>query len=125
PKVTPSTPEKGTRAVEEQGTDVIDTDGDFGARCADGNKECAYVTWGTGITKGAIQKAYAWRELDRKPPISCHLYPIRTTRYPGFDVLHYDRWHICRDACSFGAELQVPVYKFLKDPLIREYGAEW
>jgi hypothetical protein len=39
--------------------------------------------------------------------------------------LHYDRWHICHDACTFGKELGIPVYKFLKDPLIREYGEAW
>jgi hypothetical protein len=39
--------------------------------------------------------------------------------------LHYDRWYICKDACSFGQELKIPVYKFLKDPLIREYGEKW
>jgi hypothetical protein len=39
--------------------------------------------------------------------------------------LNYDRWHICHDACSFGRELKVPVYQFLKGPLIRKYGADW
>ncbi|MBP3943175.1 DUF3109 family protein [Sphingobacteriaceae bacterium WQ 2009] len=125
PKVKPYMTEKGILAVEEQGTHVIDGDGDLTTPCVDGNKECAYVTWENGITKCAIEKAYELGEIAWKKPISCHLYPIRTTAYPEFDVLNYDRWHICKDACSFGKELQVPVYKFLKDPLIREYGAPW
>lgn len=125
PKVKHLMTEKGIEAVENYGTSVIDADGDLTTTCVDGNKECAYVTWENGITKCAIEKAYELGEVDWKKPISCHLYPIRATHYPEFDVLHYDRWHICHDACTFGKELKVPVYKFLKDPLIREYGAEW
>jgi len=125
PKVKPYLTEKGIRAIEEQGTHVVDMDGDLTTTCVDGNKECAYVTWDGGITKCAIEKAYEAGEVDWKKPISCHLYPIRTTRYPEFDVLHYDRWHICRDACTHGRELGLPVYKFLRDPLVRKYGEEW
>ncbi|MOA09525.1 hypothetical protein D3C78_1293620 [compost metagenome] len=63
--------------------------------------------------------------IDFKKPISCHLYPIRITKYPEFEVLNYDRWHICAAACEFGKALKVPVYQFLKDPLIRKYGEQW
>ena len=125
PKVKPFLTDKGIQAIEQQGTHTVDADGDLTTTCVDGNKECAYVTWENGITKCGIEKAYEHGEVDWKKPISCHLYPIRVTHYPGFDVLHYDRWHICRDACTFGEELKVPVYKFLKDPLIREYGEDW
>ncbi|NGM62572.1 DUF3109 family protein [Sphingobacterium sp. SGG-5] len=125
PKVKPYMTQKGIDTIEEYGTHVIDQDGDLTTPCVEGNKECAYVTWENGITKCAIEKAYELGEIDWKKPISCHLYPIRTTHYPAFDVLHYDRWHICHDACLFGKELQVPVYKFLRDPLIRVYGSEW
>ncbi|MFD1769500.1 DUF3109 family protein [Sphingobacterium suaedae] len=125
PKVKPYMTPKGIAAIEEQGTHVIDADGDLTTPCVDGDKECAYVTWENGITKCAIEKAYELGEVHWKKPISCHLYPIRATHYPEFDVLHYDRWHICHDACTFGKDLGVPVYKFLKDPLIREYGEDW
>lgn len=125
PKVKPYLTAKGIQAIEEQGKFVIDSDGDLTTTCVDGNKECAYVTWENGITKCGIEKAYEMGDVQWKKPISCHLYPIRATHYPDFDVLHYDRWSICSDACTFGQELKIPVYKFLKDPLIREYGAEW
>ncbi|MGO1242443.1 MAG: DUF3109 family protein [Sphingobacterium sp.] len=125
PKVKSYMTEAGIKAIEEQGTHVIDADGDLTTTCVDGNKECAYVTWENGITKCAIEKAFEHGDVDWKKPISCHLYPIRTTQYPEFEVLHYDRWHICHDACTFGKELGVPVYQFLKDPLTRKYGEEW
>lgn len=125
PKVKPFMTEAGIKAIEEQGTHVVDMDGDLTTPCVDGNKECAYVTWENGITKCAIEKAYEKGFINWKKPISCHLYPIRITKYPDFDVLNYDRWHICHPACSLGHELRVPVYSFLKEPLIRKYGEDW
>ncbi|MXV51690.1 DUF3109 family protein [Pedobacter sp. HMF7647] len=125
PAVKPYMTAKGIETVEEQGTWVTDFEGDYTTPCVDGNKECAYVIWEGGITKCAIEKAYEEGKVNWKKPISCHLYPIRITNYPEFDVLHYDRWNICSPACSFGRELKVPVYKFLKEPLIRKYGDDW
>ena len=58
-------------------------------------------------------------------PISCHLYPLRATRYERFEALNYDRWSICKDACTNGMNLKVPLYKFLRQPLERKYGKEW
>jgi hypothetical protein len=83
------------------------------------------VIFENGITKCAIEKAYEHGDITYKKPISCHLYPIRITKYPEFDVLNYDRWSICSPACTFGDELQVRVHEFLKNPLIRKYGEEW
>ena len=115
----------GIATIEEQGTHVTDFEGDYTTPCVDTNKECAYVIWENGITKCAIEKAWEQGVIDWKKPISCHLYPIRITKYPEFDVLNYDRWHICSPACAFGDELKVHVHQFLKDPLIRKYGLEW
>ena len=125
PKVMPYMTAKGIAAVEEQGPFVKDFEGDYTTTCVDTNKECAYVTWENGVTKCAIEKAWEQGEVSWRKPISCHLYPIRITAYPEFDVLHNDRWNICSSACSFGRELKVPVYKFLKDALIRKYGEDW
>lgn len=125
PKVKPFMTAKGIATIEETGTHVTDFEGDYTTPCVDTNKECAYVTWENGITKCAIEKAYEYGAIDWKKPLSCHLYPIRITKYPEFDVLNYDRWSICSPACSFGNELKVHVHEFLKEPLIRKYGAEW
>ena len=125
PKVKHLMTQKGIEAIEAQGTFVKDLDGDYTTTCVDGNKECAYVTWENGITKCAIEKAYEQGIVDWKKPISCHLYPIRLTQYPDFDMLHYDRWSICSPACSFGDEHKVKVYQFLKEPLIRKFGQKF
>ena len=125
PKVKPFMTAKGIATVEETGTYVTDFEGDYTTPCVDTNKECAYVIWENGITKCAIEKAYEYGAINWKKPISCHLYPIRITKYPEFDVLNYDRWSICSPACSFGDELKVHVHEFLKAPLIRKFGEEW
>ena len=125
PKVKPYMTAKGIEAIEQQGTSVKDFEGDYTTTCVDVNKECAYVTWENGITKCAIEKAYEDKVIDWKKPISCHLYPIRLTQYPEFDMLHYDRWSICSSACTLGNEHKVKVYQFLKEPLIRKYGQDW
>ena len=125
PKVKPYMTAKGSATIERVGTHVTDFEGDYTTPCVDVNKECAYVIFENGITKCAIEKAYENGDITWKKPISCHLYPIRITKYPEFDVLNYDRWSICSPACTFGDELQVRVYEFLKNPLIRKYGEEW
>jgi len=125
PKVKPYMTAKGIKTIEKNGTYVKDFEGDYTTPCVDVNKECAYVIWEGGITKCAIEKAYDEGAINWQKPISCHLYPIRITKYPEFDVLNYDRWSICSPACSFGDELKVRVHEFLKAPLIRKYGEEW
>lgn len=124
-KVKPLMTLKGIQAIEEQGVYVKDFEGDYTTTCVDVNKECAYVVKENGINLCAIEKAYGEGLIDFKKPISCHLYPIRISKFEEMEALNYDRWSICSDACTFGNQLKVPVYKFLKDPLIRKYGEKW
>lgn len=116
---------KGVAAIEEQGVHVRDFEGDRTTPCVDGDKECAYAIFEDGVAKCGIEKAWQEGQISFRKPISCHLYPIRITRYPEFEVLNYDRWSICASACSLGAELKVPVFKFLKEALVRKYGEDW
>ncbi|MEJ8590730.1 DUF3109 family protein [Riemerella anatipestifer] len=113
---------EGIKAIEEQGTSVEDFEGDLVTPLID-NRDCAYVIFDeNGITKCGIEKAYEEGAIDWQKPISCHLYPIRITEYSTFTAFNYHEWKICSDACALGKELKVPVYKFLKTPLIRKYG---
>ena len=112
--------------IEAQGTWVIDKDGDKGTPTLGDNRECAYALYDErGILKCGIEQAYLDGKISWKKPISCHLYPIRVTKYDQYDALNYDRWHICDPACQLGKSLQVPLYAFLKDALVRKYGEEW
>lgn len=125
-KIKPYLTQDGIKALEEQGTWTTDpTDGMYVTPTIE-DAECAYVTFDEkGITKCGIEKAYEDGAIDWQKPISCHLYPIRVTEYSSFSALNYHEWPICDDACTLGKELQVPVYKFLKTPLIRKYGEEF
>ncbi|WP_205503326.1 DUF3109 family protein [Rufibacter psychrotolerans] len=123
--VKPYMSQEGIKAVAEQGLFVEDFEGDYSTPTI-GNRECAYAIYDDNLAlKCAIEQAYLDGKISWKKPISCHLYPIRITKYDGFEALNYDRWEICNPACSFGQELGVPVYKFLREPLIRKYGEEW
>src|SRR5690606_19215022 len=79
-----------------------------------------------GIVKCAIEKAYNEGKQNFKKPISCHLYPIRVSSIDDYDALNYEpRPSLCKPACKLGKSLKVPVYQFLKEPLIRKYGTEF
>jgi hypothetical protein len=58
-------------------------------------------------------------------PVSCHLYPVRIKDFTEFAAVNYDKWDICDPACSLGQELEVPVYKFVKEALVRRFGEDW
>ncbi|MCE6990405.1 DUF3109 family protein [Dyadobacter sp. CY323] len=125
PFVEPYLSEAGKQVIAKEGTSTTDWDGDYVTPIIEG-RECAYAIYDEkGILKCGIEAAYNDGKINYKKPLSCHLYPIRVTKYDEFHALNYDRWSICSPACSFGQELGVPVYKFLKEPLIRAYGPGW
>ena len=88
--------------------------------------ECAYVIFSDkGIAKCGLEEAYNQNAISWKKPVSCHLYPIRMREYTEFTAVNYHKWEICDPACGLGAELKVPIYKFVKEALIRKFGKEW
>lgn len=116
---------EGIEAMNKQGTVVIDDDGDVTTPLVNGG-ECAYVIYdGDGTAKCAFEQAYRDGKTKFYKPVSCHLYPIRIKTYKRFEAVNYDRWDICRPACDCGEKLSVPVYKFVKNALLRKYGEEW
>ncbi|PJJ59991.1 DUF3109 family protein [Hymenobacter chitinivorans] len=124
-KIKPFITEAGQQAIEQQGLYIKDWEGDYSTTTIN-DRECAYALYDErGILKCGIEQAYLAGVTTFKKPISCHLYPIRITKYEDFEALNYDRWNICNPACSFGATLGVRIYQFLKEPLVRKYGEEW
>ena len=113
---------EGIAAVEENGVFYMDIDNEPVTTLVNG-KECAFVYFDeNGITKCSIEQAHKDGKTDFKKPISCHLYPIRAKKFNEFTALSYNEWDICAPACSCGEELNVSVYRFLKEPIIRAYG---
>lgn len=115
----------GIKAIEADHVFTFDTDGDLVTPLVD-NKHCAYVVFEeNGLASCAIEKAWKAGKVDFQKPISCHLYPIRITKYKDYEAVNYHEWEICKPACECGAKLKVPTYKFLEKPLTRKYGSEW
>ncbi len=122
PKVKPYMRSEGIEAVEKNGVSYLDQ-WQKPATTLVNNKECAFVFFDEkGITKCSIEAANLNGDISFKKPISCHLYPIRVTDVGEAKALNYEYWDICKAACVCGEKLNVPVYKFLKEPLIRAYG---
>jgi len=123
-RVKPYMEEEGITEVENQGVAVYDSEGDLTTTLVNG-KECAFVVEENGINLCSIEKAFIEGETDFKKPISCHLFPIRIKEYRDFDAINYEEIKICKPACECGSKLEIPVYAFLKEPLIRKYGETW
>jgi len=124
-RVKPFLSPAGIAAIEAQGKYAWFEEGDqWGTTLIDGGP-CAYMSYDAlGIAKCGIEQAHKAGAVDFKKPISCHLYPIRVEKNEeiGFEALNYDVWDICSAACTLGDQEQVPVYEFLKEPIIRKYG---
>ncbi len=115
----------GVRAIERDGFMVVDTDGDYTTPLVD-DAECAYAYSEGGVTLCAIEKAWLAGECSFRKPISCHLYPIRLINFKSGGVgLNYHRWSVCHSACENGKRAGVPIYKSLREPLIRRFGEEF
>jgi len=125
PKIKPFLRPEGIKEIEKQGTSITTVFGDLETPLIKG-ADCAYVIFDEKETAlCGIEEAYNQGEVDWKKPVSCHLYPIRVKEYKEFSAVNYDKWEICDDACSLGKELQVPIYKFVKEALIRKFGEDW
>lgn len=123
--VKPYLTEDGLDAIRKQGAYILDEDGDYSTPTI-GGRECAYAHYDKqGVLKCGIEQAYFDGKISFRKPISCHLYPIRITQKKNFEAVNYHKWGICSAACANGKALKVPLYKFLREPLIRKYGVEW
>jgi len=81
-----------------------------------------------GIIKCTFEQAYYDGVIEWKKPISCHLFPVTTKKgkHGNYERVNYQpREKLCNPACGLGKKLKIPVYEFLKEPLIRKYGKEF
>ena len=122
--------------IDRQGVAYADKDGELVTSIVRG-KDCVFTCYDGDNCLCALEKvARAKAAADNSEfsilnsqfvkPISCSLYPIREKNFGnGLIGLNYNRWDVCRDAVAKGRQLQLPVYKFLKEPLIRRFGQAW
>lgn len=130
--IKPYLTQPGINAIEKRGKYTKDANGKYKttliteqATSEEDKGPCAYVNYENGIAICGIEKAYYDEKIDFQKPVSCHLYPVRVTKYDGYDAVNYEKWEICRAACSLGKKNKKPLYEFIKDGLIRKYGKEF
>jgi len=111
--------------IDQQGVAYIDREGDMVTSIV-GRKDCVFTCYQHGTCLCALEKAYRNGQTRFCKPISCALYPIREKALGnGLVGLNYHRWKICQCAVEKGKELDLPLYQFLKEPLIRRFGQQW
>ena len=116
---------KAQELINEQGIAYTDYDGELVTSIIKG-EECVFTFFDeNGVCKCAIDNAYREGRISVQKPISCHLYPVRLKEYVEFTALNYNRWSICEPAVDLGRKNGVPLYRFLKEPLIRKFGEDW
>lgn len=125
PMVIDYLPERSKEIIRKQGVSYIDRDGDNVTSIVNG-EECvfAYVDE-NGYCKCAIERAFLEGKTDFRKPISCYLYPVRVKKYAQHTAVNYHRWSVCNCAVVLGREQGIPLYKFLKEPLIAKFGEAW
>lgn len=111
--------------IDKQGVAYTDKEGDLVTSIVRG-KDCVFTCYDGDSCLCALEKAYRQGETRFCKPVSCSLYPIREKNFGnGVIGLNYNRWDICRDAIKKGQALGLPLYQFLKEPLIRRFGEDW
>jgi hypothetical protein len=124
--VKPYMRQEGIEEIQKNGLYQVDADGDHVTTLIHGHAECAFVVFDEkGIAKCAIEQAYLDGAITWQKPISCHLYPVRLGKLRDYVAVNYHRWGICAPACACGASLKLPLFRFLKAPLIRRFGDDW
>ena len=124
PEVQPYLSESHKEEIKIQGFAVIDFEGDLVTPLVE-NRQCVYTYEDKGILKCGIEKAFLDGKIKFRKPVSCHLFPIRITKYKRFDAVNYQQIDICKPGRQCGKSEKLPLYVFLKEPLIRQYGEEW
>ncbi len=122
--------------VDKQGVAYTDCEGDLVTSIV-GGRDCAFTCYHdikdfgdghdiAGCCLCAFERVYREGKIKWCKPISCALYPIREKNF-GNNVIgiNYNRWDICKDAVTLGRKLNIHVYEFLKEPLIRRFGKDW
>ncbi|MCD8297854.1 MAG: DUF3109 family protein [Prevotella sp.] len=111
--------------IDRQGVAYTDLDGVLVTSIVE-NQDCVFTCHEGDCCLCALEKSFHKGNSSFCKPISCSLYPIRERQFSNHTfVLNYHRWNICEPARIKGKEQNLPLYKFLKQPLIRRFGNDW
>ena len=122
--------------IDKQGVAYSDADGELVTSIV-GGRDCVFTCYNdikdesdghtiSNCCLCAFDCSFRKGDISWQKPISCALYPIREKHFSnGLTGINYHQWEICRDAVALGKKLNLPLYQFLKEPLIRRFGHEW
>ena len=96
--------------IDKQGVVYTDEEGDLVTSIVN-HKDCVFTCYDEkGYCYCAIEKAFRAGKTDFYGP---------------YKAVNYHRWNVCKAAVLLGQKENLPVYKFLKEPLVRKFGEEW
>lgn len=97
--------------------------GSYATTCVE-NCDCVFVYREEGIARCSLEKAYLGGEISWRKPASCHLFPVRISS-GSRKHMRYERIPECDSGRRKGDVLDVPLYEYLKDALVRKFGSSW
>ena len=117
-------PLQAQQQIEKEGVVYPDKEGALVTQIING-KDCVFAKHEGACALCAIDSAYRNGKFHWQKPISCALYPVRLSTVGGMTAVNVHKWDVCQPARKLGAALHLPVYQFLKEPLIRRFGQAW
>ena len=101
---------------------ILQTDSDgLNLSCLNGTERCVFSVQEEKGVSCRLETYSREKGLDTLRPVSCRLFPIRTRRYNGLDILDYEVWDECQAAWDTGGYL----LDFCRDALEDSFGEEW
>lgn len=123
-KIKPFMSVEGLNALSFSGVYSCDLLGNLVTSLIHG-KECVFTIFENNVARCAIEKAFFEKEIGFQKPISCHLYPVRISRSSDYDTINVHQWSVCINGWKQGKGQKIYLYKYIRDALIRKYGAIW
>ena len=117
-------PLQAQQQIEKEGVVYPDKEGELVTQIING-KDCVFAKHEGACALCGIDSAYRNGKFHWQKPISCALYPVRLSTVGGMTAVNVHKWDVCQPARKLGAALHLPVYQFLKEPLIRRFGQAW
>ena len=100
------------KTIEEHGVSMVDIDGDLTTSICGNTGPCVFIqTDENGIAYCVIEKYWEKGLIDFRKPISCHLYPLRISKYSTFEALNYHMW-IFVQMLEFRKKLNLKIFQF-------------
>lgn len=121
-------PEENVKKIHDSGFSLFYKEPDFIGTNLLEDGSCVFLKKNEkGIGLCVLETLFYEGKSDWKKPVSCELFPVRVSKseIKGFEALNYYEWEICNDACSLGKKNKMPVFRFVKNALIRKYGEDF